>query len=228
MPIGLTCCTRWVLRSWGCWELTFFLQFGGDLLEKALLVAAEEVDFSDEKMVDLYKSMVTGEFSRVEKKGHPIYQVRNKLNFILSTNKDKVPIQWKVDFIFFATFSLFWNQFGNVGKKGARRWFVLYVSDKYANKDPSSLAFFVEFLRMLGDNDSFGLRVFDFWLREMDLVGFRPSTVPTTEALDHNIQATTTQSFTLLFLFNFEFLPAGFHGPHRELVVGQGQGAATR
>jgi hypothetical protein len=44
--------------------------------------------------------MVTGEFSRVEKKGHPIYQVRNKLNFILSTNKDKVPIQWKVEFIF--------------------------------------------------------------------------------------------------------------------------------
>lgn len=36
------------------------------------------------------QSMVTGEFSRVEKKGHPIYQVRNKLNFILSTNKDKV------------------------------------------------------------------------------------------------------------------------------------------
>jgi hypothetical protein len=35
------------------------LQFGGDLLEKALLVAAEEVDFSDEKMVDLYKASNT-------------------------------------------------------------------------------------------------------------------------------------------------------------------------
>ena len=31
-------------------------KFGGDLLEKAILVAAEEVDFSDEKMVDLYKA----------------------------------------------------------------------------------------------------------------------------------------------------------------------------
>jgi hypothetical protein len=71
----------------------------------------------------------------------------------------------------------------------------LIVLSQYANKDPSSLAFFQHFLQLLTGNDSFGLRVFDFWLREMDLEGFRPQTVPTTEALNQNIQATTTQSF---------------------------------
>lgn len=70
------------------------------------------MDFTDEKMVNLYKSMVTGDFSRVEHKGQPIYQTKNYKNFILSTNKEK---------------------FGNLGLKGARRWFVLYVSDKVSS-----------------------------------------------------------------------------------------------
>jgi len=143
-------------------------KFGGDLMEKAIIVAAEEVDFTDKKMVDIYKSMVTGQYCRIERKGQPIYHVRNRLNFILSTNKEK---------------------FGNVGTTGARRWFVLYVSDKYANKSPEAIAFFEDFMRLLGENNSFALKVFDFWLREMDLEGFKPSNAPTTEALNNNIQA---------------------------------------
>lgn len=91
-------------------------------MEKAILVAAEEVDFTDVGMVNAYKSMVTGDFARVEHKGQPIYQTKNYKNFILSTNKDK---------------------FGNLGLKGARRWFVLNVSDKVSSIFTITILLFV-------------------------------------------------------------------------------------
>lgn len=58
-------------------------------------------------------------------------------------------------------------------------------------------------MRMLVENDSFALRVFDFWLREIDLTGFKPSLAPTTEALNNNIhvQISLFNIFFVLLLF---------------------------
>jgi len=68
-----------------------------------------------------------------------------------------------------------------------RRWLVLEVSPKLAFQ--GSRSYFADFERMLTSEDNFGYKVWDFYLANLDLLGFLPSVFPTTKAMKRQVAA---------------------------------------
>ncbi len=124
-------------------------------LEQALIVNAEEAFWAGKKKADgILKDMITGDIIQIERKGVDVYQARNLLDVVITSNND-----WVVP-----------------ATHDERRYFVLEVSDEMIGNS----AYFNDIKDELEGN---GPAAMLFDLLAEDLTDFNPRLVPATDAL---------------------------------------------
>jgi len=149
-------------------------KFGGHLLAKVVLLAADEVDLSDEQKMNYFKTMVTGTTRREEQKNMQIVQQDNYVNFVLTTNKPNCLRTERGDM---------------------RRFFWVKCSSKRrGDKD-----YFAALKRAMTRFDRAAMKLLFIELMKRDLTNFDPATKPVTEEMI-NLQTAQLSPFNIWWL----------------------------